>query len=357
MARLVNITPSITLPSSREIAGLSQQTVTMGQTLYRELADHAQRLNLAFMRDGTERMEAPIPLDDPVLTSFPSANLWEGSIIYGNDTNLVYYSNGVSWIPISFRTRLTSGTTINFGAAQAYTTIQAAWNYLIGSVDTAGFNVVFQEVGGATYTTGLLVTAGWTGGGSVTIKGTGIAGTHFNISTAGAVGFNISRATLPGLLAIQDMKITCSGLASDGIRNQGVGHVDFANINFDPVEFAVTALTAGAEVAVNGNCTVSPTTVASAVPRSLFGLAFAQTGGAVYVRGGTFTFVGGAPNFRAACLFADTATIHGDGANYPGSAGALGYGAWAQFRGDIVTKGTTPPGGSGVNILTGGTYN
>lgn len=68
------------------------------------------RLNTGMMKDGTEPMEAPLPLQSLAFADFPDPADWEGSHLYDTTNNVSRYSNGVAWL-----------IAVNSGTAQAFT--------------------------------------------------------------------------------------------------------------------------------------------------------------------------------------------------------------------------------------------
>jgi len=72
-----------------------------GQALanLRTQTEHATRLNNSFMLDGTEEMQAPLPLQPVPTADLPPASEHEGATLYDETLQRMVYSNGAAWVP------------------------------------------------------------------------------------------------------------------------------------------------------------------------------------------------------------------------------------------------------------------
>jgi len=72
-----------------------------GQALanLRTQTEHATRLNNSFMLDGTEPMQAPLPLQPVPTADLPPASEHEGETLYDETLQRMVYSNGAAWVP------------------------------------------------------------------------------------------------------------------------------------------------------------------------------------------------------------------------------------------------------------------
>lgn len=94
MAHRIGPTPQLSQPrgnSAEDVRGLALQA-------FKDSIDLRSRLILAFPKDGSEAMEAPLPLQQVPTASLPAAADWEGAILYDSTLNQFAYSNGTSWI-------------------------------------------------------------------------------------------------------------------------------------------------------------------------------------------------------------------------------------------------------------------
>jgi len=82
------------------------------------------RLNTGMMKDGTEPMEAPLPLQTVVTGDLPPAAEWEGSWIYNETTGKTLFSDGSSWVDHgALQTITLTGDVTGSGTASFATTI------------------------------------------------------------------------------------------------------------------------------------------------------------------------------------------------------------------------------------------
>jgi len=83
------------IPQAELGASLSAQAVANSRTQ----VEHAQRLNISFPMDGTEPMQAPLPLQPILTVDLPPAADHEGSTLYDETLQRMVYSNGAAWVP------------------------------------------------------------------------------------------------------------------------------------------------------------------------------------------------------------------------------------------------------------------
>lgn len=95
MANKVLITPN------QGRAGDEIAKTMAGQALanLRTQTEHATRLNNSFMLDGTEAMQAPLPLQPVPTADLPPASEHEGATVYDETLQRMVYSNGSAWVP------------------------------------------------------------------------------------------------------------------------------------------------------------------------------------------------------------------------------------------------------------------
>ena len=93
MAQLVHPNPQLPFAPSVELASINNLIKVLSQLL----TEHARRLNLAVMKDGTETMTGPVKLAQYATGDLPAAADYEGSIVYDSTTNTVKFSNGAAW--------------------------------------------------------------------------------------------------------------------------------------------------------------------------------------------------------------------------------------------------------------------
>lgn len=96
MARKVTRTPL--LPNPTPDARTSQEALT--RALFADGADQNIRLNNSFPMDGTEDMQAPLPLYAAETVDLPDPVEWEGTTMYDETLGQMVYSNGVAWLPV-----------------------------------------------------------------------------------------------------------------------------------------------------------------------------------------------------------------------------------------------------------------
>lgn len=100
----VNNPPIVARPGhSATVEGLLRYDIDSTKVLFNELLDHAIRINEAVVKDGTEPMEAPLPLasyEVADLTGPLAASNWPGAAIYvSNETGgaTLAFSDGTNW--------------------------------------------------------------------------------------------------------------------------------------------------------------------------------------------------------------------------------------------------------------------
>jgi hypothetical protein len=75
-------------------------TEALTRALFQGGAEQNQRLNGSFPMDGTEDMQAPVPLYATETPDLPDPVEWEGSTMYDATLGQMVYSNGVAWLPV-----------------------------------------------------------------------------------------------------------------------------------------------------------------------------------------------------------------------------------------------------------------
>lgn len=78
-------------------ANLQESLGGLQRALYRVLTEILTRGNLAFVKDGTEAFEAPLPLQQTATADLPPAADHKGKLVYDLTTNTVKFSNGTTW--------------------------------------------------------------------------------------------------------------------------------------------------------------------------------------------------------------------------------------------------------------------
>jgi hypothetical protein len=101
MANKVPITPGVPRgPARDQLAAFGRALDASNLASQRTGAEHAQRINNSFPMDGTERMEAPLPLQRLTTAELPPAAEHGGDMAFDTTRNRVVQSNGVTWEPI-----------------------------------------------------------------------------------------------------------------------------------------------------------------------------------------------------------------------------------------------------------------
>lgn len=94
----VQDSPRLTTVSGREPEAAIGALRVQLEILLRE---HGYRLNRVLPKDGTEAMEAPLPLESYTLATRPPAADWPGSIIFVSDAldgMELQWSDGTAWL-------------------------------------------------------------------------------------------------------------------------------------------------------------------------------------------------------------------------------------------------------------------
>jgi hypothetical protein len=97
MAAKVPISPGMPRGQAQDIARALDAANLAG---LRTATEHATRLNNSFPMDGTERMEAPLPLQRLATDELPPASEHEGEMAYDTTLQRVVQSDGTTWEPI-----------------------------------------------------------------------------------------------------------------------------------------------------------------------------------------------------------------------------------------------------------------
>ena len=93
MANKVPGTPSLPQIGNDALDSLR----ALHKALFQMLIVDFYRTNLCLPNDGTERMEAPLPLARYTTVLLPSAALYPGALVYDTTTSTVKFSNGAVW--------------------------------------------------------------------------------------------------------------------------------------------------------------------------------------------------------------------------------------------------------------------
>jgi hypothetical protein len=99
--KVVSEKPNLPQPSAASLPAVAAWQGALVVTLFRFFRDLAARANLAAPKDGTERMEAPLPLAQFTVATRPAASSWAGALIYVSDGGsgaIIQASNGTSWV-------------------------------------------------------------------------------------------------------------------------------------------------------------------------------------------------------------------------------------------------------------------
>lgn len=86
----------------RSIGDISQWANSLQRALSAFARGAGYRVNRVLPLDGTEPMQAPLPLEPLLTANLPAAADWTGAIVYVSDgaTPGLYQSNGVTWVAI-----------------------------------------------------------------------------------------------------------------------------------------------------------------------------------------------------------------------------------------------------------------
>lgn len=101
MMRQVNKSPGVAQPLGNTQPQAIVRTIQdVRRTVVQELADHAQRLNGAIPKDGSEAMTGPLMMAPYTVATVPAVASYPGGLIYvtneiGGAT--IAYSDGTNW--------------------------------------------------------------------------------------------------------------------------------------------------------------------------------------------------------------------------------------------------------------------
>lgn len=114
MSRPVKKVPQLPLARpSTNVTDLARFNANLIAVLYKEFYDHAIRLNNALQKDGTEAMDAPMPVQHSTVVELPAlhpAADWEGALLYiSNEAGgkTIAFSDGVDWRRVQDRNIVT----------------------------------------------------------------------------------------------------------------------------------------------------------------------------------------------------------------------------------------------------------
>lgn len=185
MAQRLGPTPRLpqTTPDTR--SSLDQ----LQRASYSNLTEILDRLGVVLPKDGTEPMEAPLPLFITTTAELPSAADWEGAVVYNTTDNRVYFSNGSAWIAFALSTSFsfsvqtfTGSGTYTPTAGMVYCTIEVQAPGGGGGggdgVGVAGEGMAAGSGGGGEYAKGRFTAADIGANQTVTIGAVGTAGNN-----------------------------------------------------------------------------------------------------------------------------------------------------------------------------------
>lgn len=360
MAKRVKVVPN--LPNIT--ADVRSSVTQLNRQLYQDTVEQNYRLNLAIPKDGTEPMEAPLPLQPVPTASLPDATTNEGSVIYDTTTNELKYSDGVNWVAVQpaisggTRTRLTGDLTIPVGSGQTFTTLQDAWNHVSTNLDLAGFDVTLDLDDGS-YAAGLDDHAPGTtsideqidgvfpvGGGIVKIVG--------NVSTPANVTIDNS---IYGI-RVAHSHVEIHGITFDSPSNAGIclvaaweGQIVIGDgIVFGGADQHIHASSGGRVVLADSSAGYTITDGAD------FHF-LCDSNGLVRVTDGAVT-VSGTPGFNAFAVASDNGVVQTGGLTFSGSATGTRF---AAAGGGVIDTGGTNnlsffPGNAAGTVFDNGQY-
>lgn len=230
--------------------------------------------------------------------------------------------------------------------ACAFSTGSALYNVLVAKYDFANTQVTMQIDDGTYNNWQIVFSSGWTGGGSLLIKGnTASPGNVVLNCVSGGFCFS-NQTTLPGTLTVQDVQVNVNS-AAGGVSNQGVGILNYGNIIFGgsaTSSFHLLGIANGATTQGGSQYTIAA---------DALGHLFSNGKGLVFNRGVPVNVV--LPRiFHSAVGFS-----YATGQAYNGSASTMYLGASApqqKLTGDVVTSTTNISGaannGGGLIRLT-----
>lgn len=244
-----------------------------------------------------------------------------------------------------------NGTSASLGTSGncAWATVQKSYNIIASTLDLAGNSVTVQMADG-TYTGGLNLNQGWTGGGAVVYQGNASTISTAIISVSAGNCIQIT-AALPGVVTFQNMRLVNTG-GGAGINVVAPSLVSYGNIDFGPMTGGYHILASGSGVNVSGfaNTLLSGGAVAH----------WAATSAAVINDAGHTLTLTGTPVFSNGFAYASrTGVVAVNGNTFSGSAGT-GNRYLIDTNGVVYTgtSGTTTylPGTTITTPTTGGQY-
>ncbi len=244
----------------------------------------------------------------------------------------------------------TTGNDSNAGTVGSpFLTLQKAWDYIVGSIDLAGYTVTIHVADG-TYTTGLEASgyaAGAISPNSVQFVGNTTTPSNVTVNVTNDIAF---AATWGGQYSIRGFKILASG-TGDG---QGVGVYTIgagSYINYGVVEFGACGVShvyasAGTQVVVADDYTISGNG--------------GQSHWSAYANGNIITSANltitltGTPTFTTAFAFIGAVSILSMGLSVTFTGSATGSRYLVNTNGVAILNGNTLPGNSVGSTATGG---
>ncbi len=199
----------------------------LNKAFYQYGIEVSTRLNLAFMRDGSEAMENPLPLQ--TVSTLPAAADWEGGIIYDTGTNELKWSDGTNWIAPTGSSNQTIVVTdygaVGDGVTDDTLAIQAAFTAALARRAAVYFPA---RAGGYRTTAPIVITA------THRIYGDGPFSSRILIDHSGN-GFTFDQVDLYGL-TIKGLGFEGQGASPNGLyiaaTTELTAHAVFENLRF-----------------------------------------------------------------------------------------------------------------------------
>jgi len=230
----------------------------------------------------------------------------------------------------------TTGSDSNTGltSGSPWLTPGHAYAVLTSLYDFGGQDVTVQAAAGTYSFAGLQFTNPWSGGGTLTFQGDLVTPDNVVFNSSGLYVF-LNSCTLPGVLNFYGMKITAA--AGAGIRNIGIGSMQFKNLDFGLcASYHNAAAVTGAIVKA-----VGPYTISGGAQAHLF----AGQNGFMQATANVVTITG-TPAFSTAYAVAlGLGNVSGNGATFIGTATGVRYNA----SGNALIQ----SGGGGPNYFPG----